>query len=156
MHAEYTAVAFSDHLAHTVKIKMPEPLMRMCCPRTRPLFKVREEVVRDKQFQESLQHAMSEWENVRREGLPVLSWWEIIVKPGIRKLAMERSKEINQDRRSFLNLLLLRQAYLVKKIQHSQPHTWSWSMFMTDLLTVSCRYKPGISRLQKKSNINQE
>ena len=29
--AEYTPVAFSDHLAHTVRIQVPEPLARMCC-----------------------------------------------------------------------------------------------------------------------------
>ena len=124
VHAEYSPVAFSDHLAHTVKIQVPEAIERMCCPKSRPIFKVREEVVRDTEFHNRLKQAMEEWEYVRMEGLPVLQWWEIIVKPGIRKIAMNRSKEINQDRRSQLNFLLLHQTYLVRKIQHCQQQLW--------------------------------
>ena len=97
--AEYTPVAFSDHLAHTVKVKVPVSLSRMGCPKSRPHFKVREEVARDREFQERVQESMKEWDAVRQEGLPVLSWWEIIVKPGIRKIAMERSKSIKTDKR---------------------------------------------------------
>ena len=36
----------------------------------------------------------------------------MLVKPGIRKIALERSKEINKSRREELNLLLLRHVYL--------------------------------------------
>ena len=46
--------------------------------------------------------------------------WELIVKPGVKKIAMDRSKEINKDKRGVLNLLLLRQAYLIKKIQNTR------------------------------------
>ena len=63
-------------------------------PRSHPLFKIREEVVIDKYFQERLKEAMAEWEIVQNEGLPVLSWLELIVTPGKRKIAKERSKEI--------------------------------------------------------------
>ena len=40
-----------------------------------------------------------------------------MVKPGIKKLAINRGKEINKEKRSELNLLLLRQCYLTRKIQ---------------------------------------
>ena len=40
-----------------------------------------------------------------------------MVKPGIKQLAIQRSKEINHNRRSEINLYLLRQAYLTKKLQ---------------------------------------
>jgi hypothetical protein len=40
-----------------------------------------------------------------------------MVKPGIKRLAICRSKEIDKERRSELNLLLLRQGYLTKKLQ---------------------------------------
>ena len=132
--AVYTPIAFSDHLAHTVSIKTPDPLARMQCPTSRPMFKVREEVVKDKVFQGRLKEAMEEWEMVQMEGLPILSWWEIIVKPGIVKIAKERSKEMNTDQRSVLNLLLLRQAYLMKKIKHSKSAEWSDKLHL--LLTV--------------------
>ena len=153
--AEYTSVAFSDHLAHTVKIKVPDMLSRMCSPRSRPIFKVREEVVRDEQFQMRLKLAMEEWKYVRMEGIPVLSWWEIIVKPGIRKLAIERSKEITKDRKSFLNLLLLRQCYLIKKIQHSQPQFWD--RWLTDLYSTQHQiqdwYRQIAEKLQHQSRV---
>ena len=133
--AEYIPIAFSDHLTHTVKIRVPDPLARMYCPRSRPQFKIREEVARDKEFQDRVNRSMEEWEAVRQEGLPVLSWWEIIVKPGIRKIAIERSKEINRDKKSVLNFLLLRQAYLVRKIRHSDQ-AQVWQDRLPELLTV--------------------
>jgi hypothetical protein len=49
--------------------------------------------------------------------LDTLSWWELIVKPGTRKLLIERGKEMNRERNSLLNLLMLRQCYLVAKLQ---------------------------------------
>ena len=49
-------------------------------------------------------------------GLATLEWWEIVVKPGVRKLALQRSKELNQERRGILNLLLIQQAYLGRKL----------------------------------------
>lgn len=48
--------------------------------------------------------------------MDVLSWWELIVKPGVKKLLIERGKEMNKSGREELNLLLLRQAYLIRKI----------------------------------------
>ena len=40
------------------------------------------------------------------------------MKPGIRKLAITRSKELNKERWSELNPLLLRQAYLKRKVHN--------------------------------------
>ena len=50
-------------------------------------------------------------------GLDVLLWWDIMVKPGIKKLAIHRSKQLNLEKRGKLNLLLIRQAYLSNKLQ---------------------------------------
>ena len=50
-------------------------------------------------------------------GLDVIPRWELIVKPGVKQLAIQRSKELNKDKRGELNLLFLRQAYLTRKIQ---------------------------------------
>ena len=57
------------------------------------------------------------WKEVKSLGVPVLHWWEGLVKPGIKKLAINRSKELNKEKRSELNLLLLRQSYLTRKLQ---------------------------------------
>ena len=74
-------------------------------------------VVKDKVFQARLLDSMREWEAVKSFGVPVLTWWEILVKPGIRKLAIERTKELNKERRSHLNLLMMRQCHLTKHVQ---------------------------------------
>ena len=39
------------------------------------------------------------------------------MKPGIRWIAIERSKELNQEHRGTLNLLLIKQAYFMKKVR---------------------------------------
>ena len=62
------------------------------------------------------------WSEIRSYNVDVLTWWEILVKPGIKKLLIERGKEINKAKRGELNLLLLQQSYLVKKIQSGQSN----------------------------------
>ena len=47
----------------------------------------------------------------------MLCWWELVVKPNLKKLLIERGKELNKEKFGELNLLQIRQAYLVKKIQ---------------------------------------
>ena len=72
-------------------------------------------IVKDKLFQARLFNNMKEWKEVKAFGVPVLTWWEVLVKPGIKQLAIERSKEINKERRRHLNLLMMRQCHLSKK-----------------------------------------
>ena len=114
---KYVSVAFSDHLSYIVKSKLPGPLQTIFSPKSRPFFKTRPDVVKDKLFQARLAHCMKEWEEVKKFGVPILTWWEILVKPGIKKLAITRSKELNRERRGLLNLLMMRQAYLTCKVQ---------------------------------------
>ena len=113
----YVSVAFSDHMSHVVTICLPDPLNVILSPKTRPLFSIKANVAKDPIFQERLQDSMTGWLEVKALGLEVIPWWEVMVKPGIKQLAIQRSKEINQDRRSEINLYLLRQAYLTKKLQ---------------------------------------
>ena len=97
---------------------------------------------------------MDEWNQVRQEGLPELSWWDMIVKPGIRRIAMERSKQINDSRRSQLNILLLRQAYLVRKIQNFQ-----WDNLLAELfeiqLNIQTWYQSLSEKIQHQSRVDE-
>ena len=140
-----------------MKVTVPDQLARMSSPRSRPLFKIKEEVARDTQFQDTVKVAMEEWEQVRLAGLPVLSWWELIIKPGIRKIAMSRSKEINEDRKGHLNLLLLRQAYLVRKIQHQQ--VGQWHRYKPELLDIQLNiqnwYKKSAEKIKHQSRVDE-
>ena len=60
---------------------------------------------------------MITWKRIKSFGMETLQWWEVIVKPGIVKLAKSRSKQITRERKEELNLLLVRQAYLNKKVK---------------------------------------
>ena len=118
--AKYISIAFSDHMACSISIKLPEFFTRILSPKSRPLFKTKPEVIHDKIFQNRLRESMAIWEEVKALGVPVMNWWEGLVKPGIRKLAINRSKEIKKERRSELNLLVLRQSYLTRKLQRGR------------------------------------
>jgi exonuclease III len=115
--AKYISLAFSDHLAHIVSYILPGIMSRIISPKSRPFFRTRPEVVVDSKFEESIQTSMVEWQEVKQQGVDVLIWWEKLVKPGIRKLAKERGYQMNKERRSHLNILLVRQAYLTRKLQ---------------------------------------
>ena len=57
------------------------------------------------------------WQQVKDRGLAILPWWEIVVKPGIRRLAITRSKELNKQKRSELNCLQIKQSYYTRELQ---------------------------------------
>ena len=79
---------------------------------------------------------MLDWQEVNDLGLDILSWWEIMVKPGIKKLAIQRSKELNREKRGELNLLLLRQAYLIRQLQKGQLQLlWELRAVQADITT---------------------
>ena len=115
--AKYVGVAFSDHQALVIKIKLPKTSQKIVCPKGKPQFKAKADVIRDPIFLQRLKHKFCLWSEVKQAGLDLLSWWELIVKPGVRKLLIERGKEMNKERSGLLNLLLLRQSYLVSKLQ---------------------------------------
>ena len=123
--AKYISIAFSDHLATVASFILPDNLTKMITPKARPFFKTKPEVVIDSQFKESLQSSMLEWQEVKQHGVDVLLWWEKLVKPGIKKLAKIRGNQMNKERRNNLNLLLVRQSYLTRKIQNGQANKLS-------------------------------
>ena len=54
MEARYVPVSFSDHLAYVVNYSLPVPMARILSPRSRPLFKIKPEVIKDQLFKERL------------------------------------------------------------------------------------------------------
>ena len=88
----YEPVAFSDHKALVVSLSLTAPLSRLLSPRSHPIFKICPDVIHDEEFQQRLSLAMSDWEEVRNLGVEVSMWWESMVKPGIRHLAIERGE----------------------------------------------------------------
>ena len=97
---------------------------------------------------------MTGWLEVKALGLEVISWWEVMVKPGIKQLAIQRSKEINQQRRSEINLLLLREAYLTRKLTVGRSDTT-----LTELRTIQRQieqwYCQESEKIQTQSKIDE-
>ena len=115
---KYVGVAFSDHLSLILKIKLPDSISKLKSPKHKPLFKANPDVVQDKIFQDKLRKSFKIWSEVRNNTcMKILDWWEIVVKPLVKKLIIERSREINKERLGKLNLLQIRQAYLIRKMQ---------------------------------------
>ena len=118
LEAFYVGLAFSDHFALIVKIKLPENMSKKLSPKSKPLFKSSPQVVRDPIFQDALKKQIKIWREVKENtGMNVLDWWEFLVKPCIKKLLIERSRHLSREKFGKLNLLQIRQSYLVKKLQ---------------------------------------
>ena len=115
--AIYTSVAFSDHLAQIYTMTTPASIHKLMSPKHKPLFKSKPEVITDTIFKERLASKLVEWEQVREAGANIIPWWELLVKPGIKKLLIERGKEMSHFKNGHINLLLLRQSYLSRKLQ---------------------------------------
>ena len=60
---------------------------------------------------------MLEWQRVKEAGANMMLWWELLVKPGVKSLLIERGKEMNKERSGQLNLLMIQLAYLNRKVQ---------------------------------------
>ena len=100
--------------------ELPENFSHFCSPKFKPQFKSKPEVIKDPEFNTRLQSRVAEWRYVKELGVDTMVWWEHMVKPHIKKLLIDRGKEMKQERICALNLLMLRQAYLVRKLQSGE------------------------------------
>ena len=99
LEAFYVELAFSDHLALITKIKIPHIMSRLVSPKSKQMFKSKTEVIKDNIFQTRLKENFTMWQEVRTATeLDVLCWWELVVKPSIKKLLIERGKELNKEK----------------------------------------------------------
>ena len=151
--ATYLPLAFSDHHAHVITIELPDPFSRLLCPRAQPSFRIKAEVVQDEYFQHQLSEAMDVWQNVRSFGLDVLTWWENLVKPGVKKLAQKRSRELNKINKEELNLLRLRQGYLNRKIVMGE--TWRLGELKSIHSSIEEWYSKESSKIKYQSQADE-
>ena len=94
-------MAFSNHFGHVVRIFLPDQMTRVISPKSRSTFKLRPEVFKDILFKQRLEEAIQSWERVRNfqgKNTDTLLWWEVLVKPGIKKIGIQRSKEMNKEK----------------------------------------------------------
>ena len=132
--AEYIPLAFSDHLGLLTEIEVPFIIERSCQIYGSSSFKIRNNVACDSFFKTSVASSMIKWKEMKEFGLDTLTWWELVVKPGIRKIAEARSREMKKERRGQLNMLFIRQAYFVKKLQKNNCVTLHTGLNLTKSL----------------------
>ena len=89
-------------------------------PKAKPQYRIPPEIVTDREFQSRLKKAMQGWDQVLEGGADLLTWWQHLVKKGVCFIAKVRGKELREQRRSQLNLLSLRLAYLSKRVSRGE------------------------------------
>ena len=83
--SDYVPVAISDHLGLATEITLANNFQYCKLPKGTKSFKISNEVACDKQFKSRIFTAMSNSQEIRENGLDVLTCWELVVKPGIKK-----------------------------------------------------------------------
>ena len=65
-----------------------------------------------------MKNSLKQWENLRSKyNHNILDWWEYLVKPKIRDIAIFHSREINKSKTGHLNLLILKQLHFSKMVR---------------------------------------
>ena len=82
-----------------VEFSVPNFLQRQNIPRGQSQFKIKDEVSKDEVFKAEVKLVMNNWKEIQAKGLGILKWWEYVVKPGLRRLAISRQKEINNEKK---------------------------------------------------------
>ena len=153
LEAKYLPLAFSDHFGYVVKYELPELLSRAFCPKSRHNFRLKAEVIKDSLFQERLKDSMVSWKCLRGFGLDTMIWWEKVVKPGIKKLGLQRCKELGKEKREYLNLLLLRQCYHTNKVQKGESN--HLAELKTVHLLIEQWYSKESEKVQHQARVNE-
>ena len=74
------------------------------------------QILTDPIFKERIKENMIMWERVR--AFQTDESYGSLVKSGIKRIALERNRELNKEKREKLNLLILQQTYLTSKLQN--------------------------------------
>ena len=60
---------------------------------------------------------MQGWQQVRQnENIDLLVWWQYLVKAGIKKLAIDRSKVLKRQRIGQLKMMQIKQGFLTRQV----------------------------------------
>ena len=109
----YSNVAFSDHFAHLLTIQIQGQGFHSS-PKSRPPFKIYPNIASDEIFKLRIHNKLSLWLPGKNK-VPIQRFWDSI-KVEIRKLAMERNKELRKEQQMELNFLTLAQTHLSDQV----------------------------------------
>ena len=115
IHSRYIDNAFSDHKRYITMLKIDNRYNNNSVLIPKPSFKIKPNIIDNETFPIHI-HMRNSNELLKKHNYNIIEWWEVLVKPGIKKLAQKRSREITRTRKEELNLLRLRQVYLDRKI----------------------------------------
>ena len=130
--AAYHALSFSDHLAHVVSFQSPSELYQKENPRKRSIYKIKHWLVKDATFQERIRSEFEHWMEMK-EHFSAIYFWEEVVKPGIRKVAIQREREINQEKMQELQALQLKLDFYLSELKNSDSKNYSERLSNYDL-----------------------
>ena len=114
----YHPVVMSDHFMLEVNYILQEPFNLFYIPKPKLPFKIKPEIVNDPDFVLEIQENIQIWKNLwELYKYDILDWWEFMIKPGIRRIAIKYSRIINKRKNGRLNLLLLKQIHFCKMLR---------------------------------------
>ena len=81
-------------------------------PKPRPSFKIHPKIVEDPEFQADIKLKLDEWTAVKEKHIfNTVDWWEAMVKPAIKQIAVNFTKKYKKSRYGTLNMLYIKQTY---------------------------------------------
>ena len=90
---------------------------------------------------------MQGWQQVRQnENIDLLVWWQYLVKAGIKKLAIDRSKVLKRQRIGQLKMMQIKQAFLTRQVS-SNAHA------PTELSVINLRIAAWYENESQKINL---
>ena len=85
------------------------------------IYKIKHNLVEDRTFLETIRETYPQWLRLK-EGLRPTFWWENVFKKELKRIAILREKEINNQRNRELAALQLKLSYFLGKLKSSILH----------------------------------
>ena len=85
------------------------------------IYKIKHNLVEDRTFLETIRETYPQWLRLK-EGLSPTFWWENVFKKELKRIAIQREKEINNQRNRELAALQLKLSYFLGKLKSSILH----------------------------------
>ena len=130
--AVYHAISFSDHLAHVVNFQSSADLYQNESPRKRSIYRIKHWLLKDSIFLDNIRVEFQNWLEIKDHFSPIY-FWEEIVKPSIKKLAIIREREINKERNQELQALQLKLNYHLYKLRENKVKGFAQRLANYDL-----------------------
>ena len=114
---KYLPNPFSDHYCYITKIKTDDFSQKSFIPKPKPSFKIHPKIVDDPEFQNEIKLKLDKWTATKNKfNYNTVDWWESVVKPGIKNIAITFTRSHNKSKYRELNMLYLKQKYFLNKV----------------------------------------